>query len=302
MRFMTSHNGKPRGAAAAEAASRLQLAGGDGGRSSQLPTSKGKLPRHSHPPPSKTVGAGLWQLAVCWALELGAPGGWHLAVGSWRRSPPGDVEASKTLSMTPRAPPRPGVRLTRALRRSAGTDPTRDHSRHRPRSDRCQASRRWHQGSERGHQRNAARGQRRSGALRLPGAGRRVVHDRSDPQGVFGLPESRRADGRAGALARTGADGDGDRRRDDWWSGSAGAAPRDQLAGDDHARRSGAGREPAARRPQLSRAGAAGARHRPGAAGIGELGARRFRVQRQRRPRGLQRLSFSTASTTSIRS
>ena len=57
-----------------------------------------------------------------------------------------------------------------------------------------------------------------------------------------------------------------------------------------HADRPASGRRAAARRPQLPRARAAGAGHRAGAAGFGQLGARRLRVQRQRRARGRQRL------------
>ena len=65
---------------------------------------------------------------------------------------------------------------------------------------------------------------------------------------------------------------------------------RARLDGRWHDRRERAGREPAARRPQLPRAGAAGARHDAGGPGIGQFGARRFCVHRGRWPRGRQRL------------
>jgi hypothetical protein len=55
-------------------------------------------------------------------------------------------------------------------------------------------------------------------------------------------------------------------------------------------RRQPAGRQPAARRPQLSRAVAPRAGRISGAGGIGELGARRVRLQRQWRSRRRQRI------------
>ena len=70
-------------------------------------------------------------------------------------------------------------------------------------------------------------GQRSPGALRLPGAGRRAVLDRSAPRRVHGLPASRRAAVGPGALARARADRHHDRGGDDWWGGIDGAAARD---------------------------------------------------------------------------
>ena len=75
-------------------------------------------------------------------------------------------------------------------------------------------------------------------------------------------------------------------------SGRDGAvhAGRSRHARAAHLHRRAADHRAAARRPQLPRARAAGARRRSAAAGIGKLEPRRFRAVDQRRPRGLQRL------------
>ena len=64
-----------------------------------------------------------------------------------------------------------------------------------------------------------------------------------------------------------------------------------RLARRRHGRREPADPRHAARRPEFSRADAARAGHRARGAGIRRFGARRFFVQRQRRPRRFQQLS-----------
>ena len=140
----------------------------------------------------------------------------------------------------------------------------------------------------RGNGRSAAREDGRTGALQRPRAAVRQLPDRRAPERIRTVRRARRTVDEPGVLAAGAAAG----RRRAPGGGRDGPlhAGGSLLPGPAHLHRRSADHRAAARRPELSRAGAARARDGAGAPGLGELEPWRLRALGERRARGLQRV------------